>query len=78
MFQVSFLDYLVYIPLFLSMHDKMVDNPLDQRHKYEPRPLSGSQRDMNPLGFPLRTNSTFLAVSQINDVNGRSCVDVIL
>ena len=60
--QVGFLDYLAYIPLFLSMHDKMVDNPFDMSNKYNPRPLSGQQRDMNPLGHPLRANSHFLQV----------------
>ena len=44
------------------MHDKMVDNPFDMSNKYNPRPLSGQQRDMNPLGHPLRANSHFLQV----------------
>ena len=53
--QISFLDYLCYVPLFLSMHENIVDNPLDMRDdKYDHmmRKASGGhrQRDMNPLG----------------------------
>ena len=56
-----------YIPLFMSMHDNIVDNPLDmsdQKYSVPPRtrPVS-AQRDMNPLGFPLSKDSS-LQVSQ--------------
>ena len=57
--QINFLDYLAYIPLFLSMHDNMCVNPLDMRNtKYENRPAS-TQRDMNPLGYPLSKVNLF-------------------
>ena len=56
---MNFLDYLAYIPLFLSMHDNMCVNPLDMRStKYEDRPAS-VQRDMNPLGYPLSKVNLF-------------------
>lgn len=29
MMSLTFLDYLAYIPLFLDIHDTIVDNPLD-------------------------------------------------
>ncbi|XP_063953968.1 glutamic acid-rich protein-like [Lytechinus pictus] len=50
---VSFLDYMAYIPLFLSMHDNIIDNPFDFAEKYN-KPSTEAQRDMNPLGFPLK------------------------
>ena len=54
--QISFLDYLAYIPLFLSMHDKMITNPFDMSNtKYQPdrQPTAVYSRDLNPLGHPL-------------------------
>lgn len=71
--EISFLDYLVYVPLFLSMHDNIVENPLDMSdNKYEKklRKPSGSyrQRDINPLGMPLKKTSTFLLRKQANDL----------
>lgn len=61
--EISFIDYLAYIPLFLSMHDKMCDNPLDMSAaKYQsPRVASAAvgQRDMNPLGYPLAKETAF-------------------
>ena len=54
--QISFLDYLAYIPLFLSMHDKMITNPFDMSNtKYQPdrKPTAVYSRDLNPLGHPL-------------------------
>ncbi|CAL1528526.1 unnamed protein product [Lymnaea stagnalis] len=62
--EISFLDYICYIPLFLSMHDNIVDNPLDMNNnKYEHmlRKPSGlpRQRDHNPLGNPLKRDSNF-------------------
>lgn len=53
------MDYLVYVPLFLSMHDNICDNPLDMSdNKYDSslRKPSGAlrQRDINPLGQPLK------------------------
>ncbi|RUS85817.1 hypothetical protein EGW08_006446 [Elysia chlorotica] len=61
---ISFLDYICYIPLFLSMHDNIVDNPLDMAsNKYDQmlRKPSGlpRQRDHNPLGNPLSRDSAF-------------------
>ena len=54
-----------YIPLFLSMHDNIVDNPLDMSDsKYDKmmRKPSGQGRqcDMNPLGQPLSRASTHM------------------
>ena len=61
LFQISFIDYLCYIPLFLSMHDKMCDNPLDMSNtKYMQHRPASVQRDMNPLGFPLKKNTPFI------------------
>ncbi|GFS03619.1 hypothetical protein ElyMa_001154700 [Elysia marginata] len=62
--EISFLDYICYIPLFLSMHDNIVDNPLDMaNNKYDKllRKPSGlpRQRDHNPLGNPLSRDSSF-------------------
>ncbi|XP_069142672.1 eukaryotic translation initiation factor 5B-like [Argopecten irradians] len=60
--EISFLDYMCYIPLFLSLHDNICDNPLDMsNNKYQmpPRKRPPSvQRDMNPLGQPLKKSST--------------------
>lgn len=71
--EISFLDYLVYVPLFLSMHDNIVDNPLDmsdQKYNQKLRQLSGGtrQRDMNPLGMPLKKTSTFQLRKQAQDL----------
>lgn len=48
----------------MSMHDKMVANPLDMsNNKYVPssnRPTSPLQRDTNPLGYPLKRNTLFI------------------
>ncbi|KAH9510115.1 hypothetical protein Btru_043506 [Bulinus truncatus] len=62
--EISFLDYICYIPLFLSMHDNIIDNPLDMNNnKYEHmlRRPSGlpRQRDHNPLGNPLKKDSSY-------------------
>ncbi len=56
-FQVSFFDYMAYIPLFLSMHDNIIDNPLDMTEKYSQnidKYSPNTVRDMNPLGLPLK------------------------
>lgn len=71
--EISFLDYLVYVPLFLSMHDNIVDNPLDmsdQKYNHKLRQLSGGtrQRDMNPLGMPMKKTSTFQLRKQAQDL----------
>uniref|UniRef100_A0A1I8G0Z9 SAP domain-containing protein n=1 Tax=Macrostomum lignano TaxID=282301 RepID=A0A1I8G0Z9_9PLAT len=61
--QISFLDYLCYIPLFLSFHDNILSNPLDMSDlKYTPtyRRRASAQRDMNPLAFPLKKNTKFM------------------
>uniref|UniRef100_A0A1I8I866 Reverse transcriptase domain-containing protein n=1 Tax=Macrostomum lignano TaxID=282301 RepID=A0A1I8I866_9PLAT len=60
---ISFLDYLCYIPLFLSFHDNILSNPLDMSDlKYTPtyRRRASAQRDMNPLAFPLKKNTKFM------------------
>lgn len=64
---------MVYVPLFLSMHENIVDNPLDmsdQKYNSKKRQLSGGnrQRDMNPLGQPLKQTSTFMMRKQALDV----------
>ncbi|ESP04567.1 hypothetical protein LOTGIDRAFT_237315 [Lottia gigantea] len=70
--EISFLDYMCYIPLFMSMHDNIVDNPLDmsdKKYQVPPRKRPPSvQRDMNPLGQPLSQNSTFLLKKQAKDL----------
>ncbi|XP_078339440.1 uncharacterized protein LOC111107058 isoform X2 [Crassostrea virginica] len=62
--EVSFLDYMCYIPLFLSMHDNICYNPLDMSNKkYQMPPRRrppSAQRDMNPLGQRLLKTSDFL------------------
>lgn len=59
--EVSFIDYLCYIPLFLSMHDGICFNPLDMGlNKYPPTRRVDEQRDMNPLGHPLKRTSAFM------------------
>ena len=67
-FQISFLDYLAYIPLFMSMHDKMISNPFDMsNNKYQPTkrvPSGQLQRDMNPLGSHLRRDTLFMQRTQ--------------
>ncbi|ESP04566.1 hypothetical protein LOTGIDRAFT_237314 [Lottia gigantea] len=71
--EISFLDYMCYIPLFMSMHDNIVDNPLDMSdNKYEAmmRKPSGSkkQRDINPLGFPLKRESSYQMRQQAKEL----------
>ncbi|XP_071961560.1 uncharacterized protein [Antedon mediterranea] len=51
---ISFIDYMAYIPLFLSMHENIIDNPLNMEEKYTQKNDNSQQRDMNPLGLPLR------------------------
>nr|XP_034317865.1 zinc finger CCCH domain-containing protein 13 isoform X1 [Crassostrea gigas] len=62
--EISFLDYMCYIPLFLSMHDNICYNPLDMSNKkYQMPPRKrppSAQRDMNPLGQRLKKTSDFL------------------
>ena len=46
---------MAYIPLFLSMHENIIDNPLDRHEKFTTRLDYGEvQRDMNPMGLPLQ------------------------
>ncbi|KAK3580637.1 hypothetical protein CHS0354_013399 [Potamilus streckersoni] len=71
--EISFLDYLCYVPLFLSMHENIVGNPLDMSDdKYDHllRKPSGAsrQRDVNPIGFPLRKESVFQMRQQAQDL----------
>ncbi|XP_067929601.1 uncharacterized protein [Watersipora subatra] len=60
--EVSFLDYLVYIPLFLSMHDGICMNPLDMSlEKFKRKRLTKgpATRDLNPLGHPLKKKTAW-------------------
>lgn len=71
--QISFIDYICYIPLFLSMHENIVDNPLDMSDsKYDKlvRKPSGHarQRDLNPLGQPLSKSSTHFLRQDARDL----------
>ncbi|XP_046353248.2 uncharacterized protein LOC124133067 [Haliotis rufescens] len=70
--EISFLDYMCYIPLFMSMHDNICDNPLDmsdQKYVMPPRQRPPSpQRDMNPLGNALSKFSSFLMKKQARDL----------
>ena len=44
----------------MSMHDGMCNNPLDMSAtKYQPPRVASAQRDMNPLGQPLRKDTRF-------------------
>ncbi|XP_022107844.1 LOW QUALITY PROTEIN: uncharacterized protein LOC110988534 [Acanthaster planci] len=52
--EISFFDYMAYIPLFLSMHENIINNPLDRQEKYTRLDRAEVQRDMNPLGLPLQ------------------------
>ena len=69
--QISFLDYMCYIPLFLSLHDNIISNPFDmsdEKYIMPPRKRPPSpQRDMNPLGQPLSKKSSFLMKRQARD-----------
>lgn len=68
-FQISFIDYLVYIPLFLSMHDGICDNPLNMSlNKYGPDRKVTEQRDMNPLGYPLKKQTAFMLRQQAEEL----------
>ncbi|XP_046563193.1 uncharacterized protein LOC124272090 isoform X4 [Haliotis rubra] len=79
--EISFLDYICYIPLFLSMHDNIVDNPLDMSDdKYDSmlrKPSGGHrQRDVNPLGQPLDKKSSYQLRQQALDLlEGRINID---
>lgn len=71
--EISFLDYLCYVPLFLSMHENIIDNPLDMSdNKYDHmlrKPSGGHrQRDMNPLGQPMKKESFFQLRAQAKDL----------
>ena len=55
------------------MHDNICDNPLDMSdNKYDAmtRKPSGAfrQRDINPLGQPLRKTSTYMLKQRANDL----------
>ncbi|ELT92842.1 hypothetical protein CAPTEDRAFT_224063 [Capitella teleta] len=58
--EISFLDYLAYIPLFMSMHDGMCDNPLDMSNTKYMNRVASAQRDMNPLSNPMSKQSPFM------------------
>lgn len=67
------MDYLVYIPLFLSMHDGICLNPLDMSQKKyikENRPITRetTSRDLNPLGFPLKRRTSFQVKQHAFDI----------
>ncbi|KAL4226193.1 hypothetical protein ACF0H5_014179 [Mactra antiquata] len=70
--EISFLDYMCYIPLFLSMHDNICYNPLDmsnQKYQQPPRERPASvQRDMNPLGSSLTKQSAYWTRKKMMDM----------
>ncbi|XP_078487694.1 uncharacterized protein LOC100179464 [Ciona intestinalis] len=52
--EVSFIDYMAFIPLFLITHESIIDNPLDMsRDKISNDKVLEAQRDMVPLGRPM-------------------------
>nr|XP_026696037.1 trichohyalin isoform X2 [Ciona intestinalis] len=52
--EVSFIDYMAFIPLFLITHESIIDNPLDMsRDKISNDKVLEPQRDMVPLGRPM-------------------------
>ncbi|XP_070572862.1 trichohyalin-like [Ptychodera flava] len=51
--EINFIDYMAYIPLFMSMHENIVGNPLDRSYKYTEK-REEKQRDLVPLGLPMR------------------------
>lgn len=51
------------------MHDGICDNPLDMSlTKYPVGHKATEQRDMNPLGFSLKKNTSFLLKQQAEDL----------
>ena len=47
LFQISFLDYMAYLPLFLSIHQNICENALDMsRNKYQRKGTTWPQYDM--------------------------------
>lgn len=54
------------------MHDNICDDPFDMsREKYQMPPRKrppSAQRDMNPLGQPLKKDSTYLMRKQAQDL----------
>lgn len=54
--EVSFLDYMAFVPLFLCAHENIVENPLDNsrdKFKGEKEVVLTPQKDMVPLGRPM-------------------------
>uniref|UniRef100_H2Y9S6 Uncharacterized protein n=1 Tax=Ciona savignyi TaxID=51511 RepID=H2Y9S6_CIOSA len=52
--EVSFIDYMAFIPLFLTTHESIVNNPLDMsRNKFTQNKLLEPMRDLVPLGRPM-------------------------
>ncbi|XP_076812994.1 uncharacterized protein LOC143459655 isoform X2 [Clavelina lepadiformis] len=52
--EVSFIDYMAFIPLFLTTHDSIIENPLDMsRDKFNNTKALEPQRDLVPLGRPM-------------------------
>ncbi|OAF66490.1 hypothetical protein A3Q56_05779 [Intoshia linei] len=76
--EISFIDYLTYIPLFLSLHDKMCINPLNIiENMYTDRPPSPLQRDQNPLTEKLIKNSNFQK-KHLNKKKSKKQLDLIV
>lgn len=51
------------------MHDGICDNPLDMSmNKYGPEHRVTEQRDMNPLGYPLKKQTAFFLRQQAEDL----------
>ncbi|XP_064632370.1 uncharacterized protein LOC135490795 isoform X2 [Lineus longissimus] len=68
--EINFLDYMCYIPLFLSMHENICDNPLDMSDgKYSGMLRRHSiQRDMNPLGYQMHNSTAFILRKKAHDL----------
>ena len=51
-FQISFLDYMAYLPLFLSIHQNICDNALDMsRNKYQRKHTTWPQVTLETHGM---------------------------
>lgn len=64
--EVSFIDYMAFIPLFLSTHETIVDNPLDMsRDKFTNTKVLEPQRDLVPVGQRMTTLAASGEIKQI-------------
>lgn len=64
--EVSFIDYMAFIPLFMTTHEQIVNNPLDMsRDKFNKTKVLEPQRDLVPVGQPM---STLASSGQIKSI----------